>query len=226
MTLALIAALPSEIKPLTRGWIPDGDLKVGRIGNFDAVALCPGIGAAAAIRACEGALAYASLDQRPLDALVSIGYAGSVSCGLQAGNAYAIREVIDAATGEHFATDNGEGQRLITLNRVAGLDEKRKLAGQYQAVIVDMEAAAVARFARARNMRFFAFKAITDGPNDILPDFNRFIGGDGRLHTMAMLAWAIVHPGAWRALGRLGQNSRRAAEHLAALIPRCLGPGR
>lgn len=221
MTLALIAALPSEIRPLTRGWQKRGagtqQAWTGRIGSTGAVAIAAGMSAAAATRACEAALAEGGID-----ALASVGYAGSVSCGLQAGQAYAIREVIDAASGDHFSTDNGQGQRLITLSHVADVQEKRTLAGQYQAVMVDMEAAAVARFARAHNLRFYAFKAITDGPNDKLPDFNRFITSDGQLRMGALLGWATIHPGSWRTLGRLGENSRRAAEHLAALIPRCL----
>jgi len=220
MILALIAALPSEIKPLIRGWQKreSGSQQVwsGRVGTVEAIALCPGMGAAAAVRACEAALTYG------IDAVASVGYAGSLSCGLQVGSAYAIREVIDAITGERFATDTSQGQKLITLNAVAGPDEKRKLAGQHQAVMVDMEASAVGRFARDHNLRFYAFKAITDGPNDKLPDFNRFISSDGQLRTAALAAWAAVHPGYWNALGRLGRNSRHAAEHLAAVISHCL----
>lgn len=223
MTLALIAALPSEIKPIIRGWQKRGSgsqmVWTGRVGGAEAIALCPGMGEAAATRACEAALAHGGID-----AVASVGYAGSLSCGLQVGSAYAVREVIDAATGERFATDTSQGQKLITLNAVAGPEEKRKLASQHEAVMVDMEASAVARFARDHNLRFYAFKAITDGPNDKLPDFNRFISSDGQLRTAALAAWAAVHPGSWNALGRLGRNSRRATDHLAALISRCLEP--
>ncbi|MGC2638604.1 MAG: hypothetical protein WA294_15590 [Acidobacteriaceae bacterium] len=221
MTIALIAALPAELKLLVRGWekrVSAGKPAIwrGRIGDMEAVAVSEGMGAAAATRACEAVLAADSA----IDALVSVGYAGSVSCGLQVGAAYPIREVIDAATGERFTTDNGQGQRLITLAHVADRDEKRKLAAQHQAVLIDMEAAAVARFARDHNLRFLCFKGISDGPNDRLPDFNRFVGPDGQLRMAALAAWATLHPQYWKALGQLENNSRHAVQALATVMQR------
>jgi adenosylhomocysteine nucleosidase len=219
VAIALIAALPSEIRPLTRGWTPDGDLMTGRIGSTATIAIAGGLGAAAATRACEDILAYSRIDG-PVDTLVSIGYAGSLSCGLKPPDACAVREVIDAASGERFAAGTEKGQRLITLDRAAGPDEKRRLATQYQAVLVDMEAAAVARFARDHNLGFLCFKAVTDGPNDKLPDFNRFIGADGAWCMTPFLFYALMHPASWSCLWRLGSNSRAASRELANLVHR------
>lgn len=214
-SIGLIAAIHQELKPLVRAWQKEGELFRGRIGSTGAVALAGGMGAAAALRACEAALAAA-----PIDTLVSLGYAGSVSCGLQTGAAYPVREVIDAATNEAFPTGNGEGQRLITLGRVAGPDEKRSLALDHKAVLVDMEAAAVARFTRNRNLRFLCFKAVTDGPNDKLPDFNRFLSADGHLRMPAFLSFLAAHPRYWGAVRRLGKNSNAASHDLAKLVHR------
>jgi adenosylhomocysteine nucleosidase len=221
-SLALIAALPAELKPLVRAWQKDGDLYRGRIGSSAAVALAAGMGAAAAARACAAVLAA----EPATDTLVSIGYAGSVSCGLRNGAAYAIREVIDAADGETFiaglpsslSPQTPRPQRLITLARVADREEKRRLAAQHQAVLVDMEAAAVARFARAHNLRFCAFKGVTDGPNDQLPDFNRFIDPQGQWCMTPFLVHTASHPASWSALWRLEKNSRGAALELANLV--------
>jgi adenosylhomocysteine nucleosidase len=216
MTLVFIAALPAELKPLVDGWKKDGHLYRGRIGRTEAVATCAGMGAAAATRACEQALSA----EPAVGAIVSLGYAGSVSCGIQVGSAYAIREVIEAATGEIFPTRSSDGQRLITLDHVAGTQEKRDLATRHQAVLVDMEAATVARFACTHNVGFYAFKAITDGPNDKLPDFNRFTGPDGQLRMPAFLPWLAVHPQYWGAVRNLARNSRRASQQLAEFIER------
>lgn len=213
--IALIAALPRELRPLVRGWEKRGDLFLGRIGTTGAVAIAAGMGTSAAARACERVLRESGVE-----ALVSIGYAGSVSCGLQTGNAYAIREVIDAATAESFPTDTPKGQRLITLSSVAGPQEKRQLAAQYQAVMVDMEAAAVARIARANNLGFFCFKAVTDGPNDKLPDFNRFTSPQGEWSMTPFLAYLALHPQYWSAMRRLAKISRKAAEELANFLER------
>lgn len=213
--IALIAALPSELRPLTRHWHHHHGVATGRIGNIDAIAACSGMGAPAVTRACERAVAPGSVDT-----LISIGYAGALSCGLRAPEAVSVREVIDAATGEVFPTAGADGQRLITLDHVADPKEKRSLATAHQAVLVDMEAAAVARFAHARNLRFLCFKAVTDGPNDELPDFNRFTTPDGKLRTAAFATWAVFHPKYWRVLGELEKNSRAAAHELEKLVHR------
>jgi len=233
-TVALIAALPSEVAPLTRGWpslAAGGEIQIrhGRLGEWDVVAAAGGMGARAVTRACEAIVAAASAGA-PVDTLISIGYAGSLTCGLRAPDACAVREVIDAATGEHFPTEPLSGpspgaikpQRLVTVERVADPEEKRRLAEQHQATLVDMEAAGVARFARAHNLKFQCFKAVTDGPNDHLPDFNRFTSPEGQLRIGGFLAWAMVHPGFWGPLRRLGQNSHQASRELSNFVSRAL----
>ena len=216
--IGIVAALPSELRPLTRAWTRQGRILHGRLGSIDAFAAWAGMGQAAATRACEGLLAAASRDGTPLDALVSIGYAGSASCGLRPSEAVAVREVIDAGTGERFSTEQIDGQRLVTLDHVAGPEEKRRLAATYQAVLVDMEAAAVARAARTLGLNFLCFKAVTDGPGDLLPDFNRFLTPGGRLRIPSLVFYALLRPRYWRPLRRLGQNSRTAALELANLV--------
>ena len=220
--IAFIAALPSELRPLIHHWTRHGRIVTGRIGNLDAVAVAAGMGEAAVTRACEAVLAAGNFDT-----LVSIGYAGSLSCGLRAPDAVTVREVIDARTGETFTAAtptaqppaNGlKPQRLVTLDHVANPEEKRQLAEAHQATLVDMEAATVARFAQAHNLGFLCFKAITDGPNDELPDFNRFTTSGGHLRTAAFASWALFHPRYWRILTELEKNSHAAAHHLADAI--------
>jgi adenosylhomocysteine nucleosidase len=219
--IALIAALPSELRPLVHHWTRHGKIATGRIGNLDAVALAAGMGESAVTRACEAVLADGNFDT-----LISVGYAGSLSCGLRAPDAVVVREVIDARTGDcfeatappHSSAGELKPQRLVTLDHVANPDEKRRLAETYQATLVDMEAATVARFARDHSLGFLCFKAITDGPNDELPDFNRFTTPDGGLRTAAFAAWALFHPRYWRILGELEKNSHAAAHGLAKFI--------
>ncbi|MFY9748512.1 MAG: hypothetical protein WA891_06155 [Acidobacteriaceae bacterium] len=219
--IGIVAALPSELRPLIHHWPRNAHMATGRIGSLDAVATCAGMGAKAVTRACE--VLFAS---GPLDALVSVGYAGSLSCGLSAPEAVSAREVIDAATGERFPTsqptgqppDQPKGHRLVTLDHVAGPEEKRTLAATWQAVIVDMEAATVARFARDKNIGFLCFKGITDGPNDKLPDFNRFTNANGQLRLPAFALWTLWHPQYWRVLSELEKNSHAASHQLADLV--------
>ncbi|MGH9587442.1 MAG: nucleoside phosphorylase, partial [Acidobacteriaceae bacterium] len=144
--IAIIAALPVELKPLVvRGWERRGrNLWAGRIGQSEAIAVAGGMGAAAAGRATERAFA----EFKP-NILVSYGWAGALTCAVKPRHACAISEVVDDRTGERFVTDYPSGYRLITLDHVARAEEKRALAQKHQAVLVDMEAATVARMAGA-----------------------------------------------------------------------------
>jgi adenosylhomocysteine nucleosidase len=220
--IGIIAAMPGELKTLVRGWqTPGKNAWTGSLphpqGDIECIAIAGGMGAAAATRACEQALAWGQLD-----ALVSFGWAGALTCGLKPKEAVAVDEVIDARTGERFVTDYPAGQKLVTLDRVARAEEKRGLAGSYKATLVDMEAATVGRMAGARGIAFYCFKGISDGYTDRLPDFSKFIDNGGQLR-MAQLLWHVaLRPGYWAALKRLGENSKVAADFLAFFTQKCL----
>ena len=212
--IAIIAALPAELKPLVRDWDERGrNVWAGRVGGSEAVAVAGGIGAAAARRAVERACAEGAVDT-----LVSYGWAGALTCAVKAGAACVISEIVDDASGERFVTASADGYRLITLDRVAQYGEKRALAQKHQAVLVDMEAAAVARMAAARNIPFYCFKGISDGYLDRLPDFGQFIDGGGELRMAALVGHSALRPRYWASLWRLGKNSGAAANELAGLV--------
>ncbi len=218
--IAIIAALPGELKPLvTNGtWRrSEPNVWTGSLAGHEAIAVAEGMGAAAATRGLEIALSLG-----PLDTIISYGWAGAITCAVKPPDAFAISEVVDHGSGERFATRSTEGLRLITLDHVAKLDEKRPLAEAHKAVLVDMEAAAVARFATENSIPFYCFKSISDGYTDRLPDLNRFINPQGRLQTAAFIAHAAIRPVYWPALVRLAGNSARAAANLAQLISKSI----
>lgn len=216
--IAIIAALPGELKPLVRGWERRGRNEwVGRLGEHDVIAVAGGIGAGAARRAAERVLVVLKPDM-----LISYGWCGALTCAVKPPGACAISDVIDAGTGERFVTDYPDGYRLITLDRVAHVDEKRGLAQKHQGVLVDMEAAAVARVAQERQVGFYSFKGVSDGYQDRLPDFSRFINGEGELRMTALLAHVAVRPRYWPAMRRLGKNSSAAASVLSSFVQQAL----
>lgn len=216
--IAIIAALPGELKPLVRGWQSRGrNLWAGRICDTETMALAGGMGADAARRAVERVFSEFSPN-----ILVSYGWAGALTCAVKPMQACAISEVLDDRTGERFVTDYPSGYRIITLDRVVRADEKRSLAAKHQAVLVDMEAATVARMAAARNISFYCFKGVSDGYSDRLPDFSRFINASGYFRMPSFLAYAAVHPQFWSSLKRLGRNSSNAASVLAPFAQNCL----
>lgn len=222
----IIAAMPGELKPLVRGWKPlpvphgrHGEAAwQGSIDGAECVAVCAGMGKDAAERACVIASQGA-----PLTALVSIGWAGALSCGLQPGDAYAVSEVVDVATGERFATnlplaENVTGLRLVTIDHVAHAEEKRQLAERYRAVLVDMEAATVGRLARSYGIAFCCLKAVSDGAGETLPDFSRYTNNHGHLRLPALLAHVAIRPRYWSGLARIGKNAKTGAVALAAAL--------
>lgn len=213
--VALIAAMPGELKPLVRKWPHSTRAGIHfwaqRNEEDEWIAACAGAGQAAATRA------FAALeDGGPIDLVFSVGWAGALRLEIPSGSAYNIAGVIDVNTGERFHCEAHAGTLwLATSPIVAGADEKRRLASAYDAALVDMEAAAVARLAAMRGIPFYAFKGVSDGFTDHLPDFNAFLAPDGSFQTMRFTLFALLRPWLWPGLARMGENSRKASQSIA-----------
>jgi adenosylhomocysteine nucleosidase len=113
---------------------------------------------------------------------------------------------------------------LATSPRVADAAEKQRLAASYCAGLVDMEAAAIARLAAMRGISFHCIKGVSDGFGDQLPDFNRFLTREGQFQTARFTVFALFHPGYWRALKQMGENSRKASQSIAESVLAVLDP--
>ena len=123
--VGVIAAMAGELKPLVQGWKPlrarQGAVAwQGTIDGSLCIAVCAGMGKLAAERACAIAA-----EGGPLDALVSVGWAGALSCGMHPGSAYVLNEVVDEETGGVFPTNSPPREReapplkLVTIDHVA-----------------------------------------------------------------------------------------------------------
>ncbi len=217
--IAIIAALPGELKPLVGGWHherrSDVDLWITRRKNTELVAACAGMGKLAASRA----FAMAEGGSR-VDRVISVGWAGALRPEMAAGGAYRAAGVIDLQTGERFAAAgaNAGAPWLVTSHQVADAAEKRRLAAEYQAGLVDMEAAAIARLAAMRGIRFECVKGVSDSFNENLPDFNRFVSPEGQLRLSRLLFFVLPRPWYWPALIRMGENSKKASQNLTGLL--------
>ena len=219
MRIAILAALPGELKPLVKGWqsfkTPPGiyGWRKSTVGE-ELIAVCAGMGSDAARRSFAAAEAVG-----PLDRVLSVGWAGALVPQADPGTCYRVSEIIDAQTGERFNSGRGFSEsRLVTTAHVAGAAEKLRLASSYGAVLVDMEAAAIARLAQMRGIPIACFKAVSDGVDARLPDLNRFIDPQGQMKMLAFLSHVSVRPRFWSPLGRLGRTSATAAQQLARAI--------
>jgi len=211
---AIIAAMPGEFKPLVRGWPHSArngiHFWVQRDEEEEWIAACAGAGPAAATRA------FAAIeDGGPIDLVFSIGWAGALRAEIAAGTAHNVAGVIDVRTGERFRCDAEAGDLwLVTSPKVADSAEKHRLAATYDAALVDMEAAAIARLAAMREIPFYAIKGVSDALTDRLPDFNRFLTPAGQFQLARFTLFAILRPWYWPALIRMGENSRKASQSI------------
>jgi adenosylhomocysteine nucleosidase len=215
------------LKPLVHGWTQEEregvELWHWKFNGGEWVAACGGAGVERATQA------FAVIAKgRPVDMVISTGWAGALSEELEAGKAYRITGVVDVRTGERYSADRVNGTPgsqdqesepedfwLATSPIVADEREKQRLAAAYGAGLVDMEAAAVARIAVARKIPFYCIKGVSDGFRDQLPDFNCFITEGGQFRTGKLILYALFRPRYWPALARMGENSRKAAESIA-----------
>ena len=206
--LALVAALERELHPLIRTWRTRDETIDGHTHRFyeheNAVAICGGIGPGAARRAAEAAITNYNPGK-----IYSVGFAGALDPTLKIADLLTPAKIIDAADGSATVAE-GQGT-LITYHSVATPEQKAKLAASYAAQAVDMEAAAVARAAQARNIPFAAIKAISDDSTTQLPSMDRFTTADGRFQTSHFAIYAAVRPWMWPAVMRLARDSRRAS---------------
>ena len=212
--VAIIGAMAGELKPLVRGWPSSsrGNIHFWARRNEEEewIAACAGAGQPAATRA------FAAIeDGGPIDLVFSVGWVGALKPDLLPGTAHNVSGVVDARTGERFYCDAGAGNRwLVTSPIVAGHEEKQRLASAYNADLVDMEAAAIARLAQMRGIPFYSIKGVSDGLGDKLPDFNRFIRPDGQFDLTSLVLFAILRPWHWPSLIWMGENSRKTSRNL------------
>jgi adenosylhomocysteine nucleosidase len=206
---AIIAALPREVKQLVLGWqehrLPG---KIIVYTNDFAVVACAGMGPARAALAVQAAMSI-----RPLTALLSVGLAGACDPSLQVGDIVRAGVVVDTQSGERF--DNSQfRQVLVSAPAIASVHEKQRLYASYQASAVDMEAATVARIARAHNVYFQAIKVISDEATFELKELARFATHDGQFREAAFAAYSLARLRLWTKLFHLARNSKRALQLL------------
>lgn len=221
---AIIAALPREVLTLVWGTKPDPSLKRRGISRFvlpNAVVVAAGMGPNRVTLAVE-----AALDIADVSLLVSAGLAGSCDARLHARFVAEATVVVDVRTGERYRTEAREasvvdpscgsrttfpeGLTLATGEAIASVREKRRLREAYGAAMVDMEAATVARLARARGMRFRAIKGISDGPDFELEGLSKFTGSHGEFLTASFALHTALQPRTWRKAMELGKGSNIA----------------
>ena len=227
MTIAIVAAMEREVRPLIGGWrirtIEHAGRQYRLFENGQAALICGGIGSEAARRATEAII------QAVNPALVlSVGFAGALDGSLQVGAVIEPRTVINAADGVRTEIGLSEGV-LVSSSTVAGKEQKARLRKAYGALAVDMEAGAVAQGAQARGIEFAALKAISDDADFELPALDHFLASDGRFRSAGFAVHVALRPWLWGTTIALARNSSRASKALCDALENYLareGPSR
>lgn len=213
--IAIVAALRRELAGLVRGTRPDAELRQCGVHFFridGAVVAAAGMGSSRATLAVD-----AALRAEEIELVISTGLAGACSPGIRSGEVVEATTVVDAGTGERFpCAASGSECILVTTETIAGVREKARLHESYNAALVDMEAATVARLALARGVRFRAIKGISDAHDFEMESMSRFADPRGHFRTTAFALHTALRPQHWSSAMRLGRESNRALAMLWA----------
>lgn len=214
--VAVVAALEREVRPLIAGWRVVQRSWDGREFKFfegdRAVVVCGGIGPTAARRACEAVCASYGPE-----IVISAGFAGALIPDLKFGDVVVPAKVIDAGDGSSVETGSGS-RGLVSVAEMATVERKRVLGAKYNAVAVDMEAAAVAKGAGLRGVRFGAVKAVSDELDFEIPVVEGSVDSQGRFHEGRFLVGIAVRPWVWGRVAQMARNSSLAATNLAGAL--------
>ncbi len=206
MRVAIVAALPREVAPLVKGWERREVARHVYVWTRGAIVVaCAGMGRDRGTLACEAAIKAGDVNT-----LISAGLAGACDPALRAAAVVYAGVVIDAKTGERFGTSAQGGPVVVSSPVIAAVEEKRRLWQAYGAAAVDMEAATVARIARAHGLEFRAVKAISDEADFAMDGLERFATSDGQFREGAIALHAALRPRMWSALLALGRNGTKA----------------
>ena len=215
--VAIIAAMEREIAPLVRGWqrstLTSGERMFTCFERDGAVAAISGIG-------CKNAeiAARAIVDRYRPALLISVGLAGALIRSLKVGSVFTPNVVVDAADGAEYrcAADGNHvsGGVLVSATQIAGIQAKRELVNRFHGLVVDMEAAGVAKVAQQEQIGFRCVKAISDEADFIMPPMGKFLNAAGEFQSGKFVLWAAVRPWQWTRVAALARNGKRATDAL------------
>lgn len=226
--VAMIAAMEREVAPLVRGWKKGALVSGGRtfplFEREGVLAVVSGIG-------CKNAelASRAVVEQFRPPVLMSVGLAGALIRSLKVGSVFTPSVVVDGADEAEYrcSAESGRvsGGVLVSSGEIAGTGMKQELVNRFHALVVDMEAAGVARVAQNESIGFRCVKAISDEADFVMPPMAGFIDSSGNFQSGKFAAWAVWRPWQWAKVAALARNSRRATRVLCDWLEKDLTTG-
>jgi len=227
--IAILAPMPSELKPLVRGLAlkpsrsGDRSLLRSMVGRTEIVATTTGIGTRAA-----ASKAGTILDGGPIDHLVVVGIAGGIGPSVEIGDLVIPQVVIDHASGKQYRPHpfgSAEARGKLVTSDQAPMDLAEVARFEHQGVIaVDMETAAIAAVCASRGCPWSVFRAISDRADDGSTDAEMFALAtpDGKPDLPAALRFVFRNPGRIPQLVNLARGATLAANNAASAAIRAI----
>jgi adenosylhomocysteine nucleosidase len=195
----------------------------GVLGETAVLLVANGPGRVNALGALETACRVTTIG-----AVVSTGFAGALAPELRVGDVFLAQTVLEFGTGVEYSVNLPQCAgpavrgRLLTIDAVAQDPATKAGLRQTGADAVDMEAAALARAAQARQLPFYCVRAVSDDARTSFEvDFNAARRADGTFSGWRIAAQAGLSPRRWRHLMDLKRAGERASRNLAAFFEHC-----
>lgn len=230
--LALLCAMPMELKPLVRrlGLQPEQRgglaLHTGRVGPHSVVALATGMGPPLATSSTERLLTAVTVQR-----VLVFGITGAVDDDIEVGTVVRPALVVDAATGREHQPDVLDDEPVAgtmwTTNVITPPDELPALRAK-GVLCLDMETAAIAHSCEQRGIPWSVHRAISDRATDgpLVADAFSLAHQDGRPSWSAVTRYFVRHPRRIPAMTRLGRGTRLATERAVdAVVAAALAVG-
>ncbi len=232
-TIAIIAALEQELKPLIRDLKIDRSMTVGpvvihqgEVSGKPVVLVVSGEGKRGAERGAAALVGHC----RP-SIIVSTGYAGGLSEEAASGTIVYGSDLVDEEGGrETFVFPAGlallpgeiRGVVLTTRHFVSAVNHRKQLRDRFGAAAVDMESIHLGRVARREGIPFVVARIISDDITAELPVLRSVMDRDGRIAVGRAVPYFLRHPGTFVPFVRFMIRLDAHAVTLAACLKRLI----
>ena len=171
-----------------------------------------------------GKVARSVVEEFEPDSVWSVGLCGALDDSLRVGDVVTAKTVVDPAANESFETESqnikgGKRVTIVSQDRIAASVQEKK-ALRHWGEVVEMEAAAIARELRSKEIKFSCVKVVSDAAGEEFGiDLNNARDPQGRIQTSRILREAFRNPVKnFSELARLFKQSRYASGCLGEFI--------
>jgi len=224
MTIALICAMPMELKPLSKrlglqktevGGVP---VRSGSLDGHEVVAIATGMGTALATKATERLLGAVTADR-----VLVFGITGAVDDEIEIGAMVHPELVVNSETGAEYRPEQLTGTpahgTMWTTNVITPADELPALRAK-GVISLDMETAAIAECCERRGIPWSVHRAISDRATDgsVTDEVFKLANQDGTPNPRAIARYFIRRPHRIPAMAKMAKGGRLATERAADAV--------